>query len=232
MWLLPASMLLLCTAMTTIPAFSVGVHRAGQRFEIDFDGRVEGHELAGLSARAEVEVLAFESDHLVVEVSLTNEADPGIFESARAGALGFDVNVPLAGVRVEGASPRAARKVSLGPMTPLDICVGAGKDCGDDAIGRLGLGRRGTTRITLLFEGEIVRLELTRFRLRWLGLTAPTLDLRDAQGMGEGQEVAEAPVTLLLLAVALALGGRRPKAPRSRSQPSSSAELTTRETMP
>lgn len=218
MHLFPASLLLLCTAMIAIPASAVGVHRAGQRFAIEFDGRVDGRELPGLSARAEVEVVAFEGDRLVVEVSLANEADAGIFQSARAAALGFDVDVPVAGVHVEkGAFPRTARKVPLGPMDPLDICVGADEACGDDTLEGIGLGRQGTTRLTLFFEQGIVRLQLTRFTLRWLGLTAPTLDLRDAQGLGEGEEVAEAPVVLLLLAVALAFGGRpsmRSRVPR------------------
>lgn len=216
----PAVALVLLLGAPAAPAGAVTVSAPGQRFAVDFDGRIDGEAVPGLRARADVEVVEFAGGRLVLDVEVSNQADPAVFTEARAAGLGFDVQEPVADAAVEpgGAFAEAVRGASLGGVAPVDVCVG-GPGCRDDPEAGLGLAASGATRLVLTFEDGVARVELAGFVLRWLELTAPGLGLHGASALGEGRPVAEAPLALMLLAIAAALGALEGRGRAGRAVP-------------
>lgn len=224
--------LLLCLSVA-LPAAAVTLSAPGQRVEIAFDGRVEGEVVPALAARATFEVVELAEGRLVLDVSLRNLADAELFETAQGSALGFDVGPALTSAQVEeGALFEDAARDSLLPgRGVVDVCLGAAGACDGDAFAGVGLGEEAGLRLLLVFREGVVEVEIGGFALRWTDLTAPALGLLDAEGLGEGRTVAEAPLALLLLGLAVGLGAlegreraRSVRRPGRRSRPADASD--------
>jgi hypothetical protein len=204
---LAATLLLLATS-----ANAVSIGAVGDTFTVQFDGNVETELVPGLSASATFLVTELDAaaGRVVLEISLSNTADAGLWKSARVSAIGFDVDATLTSASAGGLFSEAVTGGRLpNQFGPVDVCaVDNAHNCSGGRWGGVKLGESGVITLTLQLAGPIAALELTNFGVRYQSLTSKSLELCDASGTGTGT-VPEPRALALLGAAGLALWGRK-----------------------
>jgi len=204
---LAAALLLLAPAADAVPIDAVG-----DTFRVDFDGNVATQEVPGLTASATFLVTELDAaaGHVVLQISLSNTSDAGLWQSTRASAIGFDVDASLASASVSGLFQHALTGGKFpNQFGPVDVCaVDNSNNCSGGQNGGVTLGQDGVITLTLSFAGPIDSLELTNFGVRYQSLTSSELGFCGDSGTGTGR-VPEPRVLALLGAAGLALLGRR-----------------------
>ena len=196
-------------------AQAVTIDAAGDTFDVSFDGNVETQSVPGLSATATFLVSEFDgaAGHVVLQISLENTSDAGLWESARVSAIGFDVDSTITSASASGLFGYAV----LGSQFPnqfgsVDVCaINNANNCSGGGNGGLALAQSGVVTLTLNFSGPITALELTNFGVRYQSLDSSELGFDGDSGTGTGT-VPEPHVLALLGTAGLALIGRRRRA--------------------
>jgi hypothetical protein len=182
---------------------------------VSFDGNVETQAVPGLGAAATILVTEFDgaAGHVVLQISLENTSDAGLWESARVSAIGFNVNAEIASASASGLFSSAV----LGGQFPnqfgsVDVCaIDNANNCSGGAQGGLQLGEHDVVTLTLNLAGPITSLDLTKFGVRYQSLDSSELGFDGDSGTGTGT-VPEPHVLALLGAAGLARIGRKRRA--------------------
>jgi len=170
-------------------ASAVEITGAGQSFDISLDGNIGGTDVAGLTGAASFDVVSFNANQIVLDVTLTNTSNSVLWQSARISAFGFnsDPNIVSASL-----SSDVFNNVILGGQFPngfgsIDLCVINNRNnCTGGRNGGLLIGRSETMQLTLNYNGPISSINFDNFGVRYQSLSSSQLGFNGASGTGHG----------------------------------------------
>jgi hypothetical protein len=204
--LLAAALLSFAAAAGAVPIDAVG-----DTFRVDFDGNVARQPTPGLTASATFLVTEFDGagGRVVLQITLTNTTDPGLFRQSRVSALGFDVDVALKTASSTGLLDQAVLGGQFpNQFGPVDVCaIGNPNNCSGGRNAGAKIGQTGVFTLTLTFSGGVSSLDLTNFGVRYQTIE-PVGCFVDDSGTGHGT-VPEPRLLALLGAAGLVVLGRR-----------------------
>jgi hypothetical protein len=200
-------LLLLVLALLSSPATSLTVSSIGDRFSIDFNGVVEGYEVAGLTALANFELTDIRSDGIsgqewLFTVTLSNTSG-GSVDASRVSVLGFNTEpgLNLSESWSAGLFDTTRGNKNVPQYGKVDVCFQGGTgSCAGGGGGGTEIGDTGQFDIAINFDSAFEELTLTDFVIRYqsiAGVNAGT------SGTGFGREVP-LPATVWLFGSALA----------------------------
>ncbi len=198
------------------PALAVPIDSVGDSFTVEFDGNVEGNDVAGLTASATFLVTEFDaaSGRVVLAIELSNTTDTSLWSTARVSALGFDVSGDIETVSTSGLFQHAVVGGRFpNQFGPVDVCVIDNRNnCSGGRNGGVQIGENGSITLALNFAGPISSVDLSNFGVRYQSLTAPDFGCDEASGTGHGEVVPEPRLLGLLGIAGLALLSTRRRA--------------------
>ncbi len=167
-------------------ASAVTIDSVGDSFTVEFDGNIDGGDVAGLTASALIEVESIVGNTLVLEITLTNTSTV-LWETSRVSSFGFDTNPDVVSASL---SSGVYSSVNVGGSFPngfgsIDLCVINNRNnCTGGRGGGLAIGESDVITLTLNFSQAVSSVELENFGVRYQSLSSSALGFSGASGTG------------------------------------------------